>query len=158
MSCQTHWVLRVGDGNHFRSSSKSKIWGIYSNSGNSRFIKDAKNGDILWFLANAKSGKCFIGVATFIRLAERVLGPLIAVSKTNEELGWTETPGTWNIEVHYNELYDITRCNLDPQLKGPAVIRQYNDTFILNLPDEYSKIVKYSNAVKIENTNSSIKF
>ncbi len=143
-----HWILRVRDGKHFWSSSKDSLWGINKKL-HSGFLKNVREGDILWFLTNKLSGGKFIAVATFRLKKDRVLGPLIALTKTNEELGWTLTPGDWDVEIHYNDLYDLSKCNLVPEIKGQVGIRQYKpNTTSLVLPTEYTFIVKYAAAEK----------
>lgn len=144
----THWILRVRDGKHFWSSSTEKLWGITSKYAKS-FLTDVKDGDILWFLTNKASGGKLVAVATFSMKKDRVLGPLIALTKTNEELGWTLTEGEWDTEIHYRDLYDISGCNMTPDIKGQTSIRQYkSEKCLVRLPEEYPYIMKYSNATK----------
>ena len=143
-----NWILRVGDGDHFWSSSNKFIWGIDSNnkSNTSLFIRTVKAGDLLWFVKGGEKGK-IITVATFIELKKRELGPLIAFTTTNEELGWTSQEGNWDIEVHYTTLYDLQECELFSEIKSPRVIRKYNEKCKADLPNEYKHIVRYSKAV-----------
>ena len=43
-----HWLFRIGDGGHFRSSMKHKIWGINSkHPWCQNFMKKVKSDDIL---------------------------------------------------------------------------------------------------------------
>ena len=143
-----HWIIRVRDGQHFWNSSKDSLWGI-TKKFHPGFLKQAAEGDILWFLTNKLSGGKLIAVATFHLKKDRVLGPLIALTKTNEELGWTLSPGEWDVEIHYRDLYDLSNCDLTPEIKGQVGIRQYKpDTTSLVLPTEYTFIVKYSSAQK----------
>lgn len=144
-----HWILRVGDGDHFWSSSKQYIWGINSNhkcSTNS-FIQQVKHGDLLWFVKSGERGK-LIAVSTFIELKKREVGPLIAFTATNEELGWTKQSGEWDLEVHYKALYDLRECGLFSEIKSPLVIRKYNEKCKVNLPIEYPYLLKYIHARK----------
>lgn len=147
----THWLLRVGDGTHFKSSSKDKIWGIDSNnkSNTSKFMKEVKKGDILWFVQGKNKGK-LLGMATYVGHGKRVLGPILNLSKTNEELGWTKQEGNWDIEIHYQNLYDIEYCELYTEIKSPLVIRTFNEKCHVDLPTEYNNIVRYSKANKIQ--------
>ncbi len=140
----SHWLLRIGDGEHFISSSSKNIWGICSsNSCSGTFIKEAKEGDKLWFIKSNSKGKA-ISVATFLTTQKRELGPLIDVSYTNEELGWVKQKGDWDIEVHYKDLYNIYDCDMCTNIQSPLVIRIYNpEKCSLNLPEEYKNIVKY---------------
>ena len=67
------------------------------------------------------------------------------MTATNEELGWTEKDGDWDTEVMYKDLYNISDCELYPEIKGQSSIRKYNEeTCAINLPAEYLNIVRYS--------------
>jgi len=142
----THWILRCGDGENLKNSSTYRIWGISSKiSTNKYFLKHVKHGDILWFVRNKSQGK-LVAVATYLSHNLRDVGPLINISLTNEELGWTGSKKDWNvdIEVHYTDLYGLINCELLTHIKGAATIRKYDEKCIVNLPIEYSYIVKYS--------------
>lgn len=53
----TDWLLRVGDGENFKNSSKHRIWGISSSSlSNKHFLENVKSGDRLWFVKNKCQG------------------------------------------------------------------------------------------------------
>ena len=141
----THWLLRIGDGIHFKNSSSKCIWGINSNNTCSKsFIKKAKEGDILWFVTGKSRGH-LVAVTTYKSMNNRIIGPLINHSFTNKDLGWTEQEGDWDIEIHYSNLYNISKCLLYSDIKGAVCIRIYNDKCKVNLPEEYINIVKYSN-------------
>ena len=88
-------------------------------------------------------------MATFTKIQERVLGPLIELTLTNEELGWDKSEGYWDTEVHYKDLYNLTECNMFSEIKSSLVIRLYNDKCKVDLPAEYQHIVRYS---KIRNS------
>jgi hypothetical protein len=140
----THFLLRIGDGNHFKNSSSKSIWGINSDAPCGKwFINTAKEGDLLWFVKGKSNGQ-IVAVATFKGIKARSIGPLITISLTNEELGWTETDGAWDTEIYYSGLYNLTQCNLFSEIKGARPIRLYNDKCIVNLPMEYTHIVRYS--------------
>lgn len=112
-------------------------------------MKKVMPGDVLWFI-KSKSGGQVLGVAVFERFQNRELGPLIAVTRTNDELGWTKQHGVWDIEVHYTLSYDLTKCNVKTQIKGPLVIRKFNrDKVDINLPTEYDYLLKYINATEV---------
>jgi hypothetical protein len=143
----THWLLRIGDGEHFKRSTKFNLWGIESsNKTNNKFIKEAQKGDLLWFV---RSKGMLLGMATYVGQGPRVLGPIVNLSMTNEELGWTDKEGKWDIEVHYKDLYDLEYCEMYTGIRGACVIRPYNEKCLLNIPEEYEQIVKYSRAKKI---------
>lgn len=143
----TDWLLRVGDGVNFVNSSKYRIWGIASKNGN-HFVKHVKPGDRLWFVTRKSQGK-LIAVATFRSHNQRNLGPLVNISKTDEELGWTGGGDDWrnDTEVHYTDLYGLNDCELLSKIKGAATIRRYNENCKVNLPVEYSYIARYSKVI-----------
>jgi hypothetical protein len=143
-----HFLLRVGDGAHFTSSSKFNIWGINSKTPDgSYFIKNVKENDILWFVKGKSRGQ-LIAMATFTSLKERVVGPLIALTPTNEELGWTKITGEWDKEVHFKNLFNLSDCELYSEIKSPLVIRLYSEKCKVNLPQEYINICRYSKIKK----------
>jgi hypothetical protein len=142
----TDWILRVGDGTNLKSSSKYSIWGISSKvCTNKHFLKNVKLGDRLWFVKSKSQGK-LIGVATYSSHNNREFGPLIDISLTNEELGWSGSGIDWNadVEVHYIDLYGLNDCELLTHIKGTSTIRKYNEKCKINLSVEYSYIVRYS--------------
>lgn len=90
-----HYILRVGDGNNFKNGSNVSIWAV--NSRNKSFLKKVKEGDKLWFVKNKEKGDIhngkIIAVADFVSKNERVIGPLIAITPSNDELKWDEKGG-----------------------------------------------------------------
>lgn len=138
------WLLRVGDGGNLVRSSKFRIWGIKTtNSTGKHFIENVKPGDRLWFVKSKSDGK-IVAVATYKSCQPRELGPLIHLTRTNEELGWTGNDWTSDTEIHYTHLYGLNECNLLSEIKGPGTIRLYNEKCQVNLPKEYKYMVKYS--------------
>ena len=60
-----HWLFRIGDGGHFRSSMKHKIWGINSkHPWCQNFMKKVKSDDILWFITSNSQGLIY-GLSKF---------------------------------------------------------------------------------------------
>jgi hypothetical protein len=142
----TDWLLRVGDGDNFKHSSRFKIWGIQSLTPNNKsFLKQVKHGDKLWFVLNKSRGK-LLAVATYISHNKRELGPHISLSMTNEELGWCGCGPDWtsDIEIHYTDLYGLENCDLLTHIKCQTTIRKYDEKCMVNLPVEYGYIVRYS--------------
>jgi len=138
------WLLRVGDGENFKRSSKFGIWGLSSNiPTNKYFLKNVKYGDRLWFVKSRSQGK-IIAVATYCSHNKREFGPLIDISLSNEELGWNGNDWSANIEVHYSDLYGLDNCDLYTHIKGPSTIRKYDLKCKVILPQEYIYIVRYS--------------
>ena len=145
----THWLLRVGDGKNFNASKRFRTWGINSTHTYwaPSFLRNVRPGDILWFILAKSHGKV-IGVATYAHMRPREVGPLIPLTPTDEDLGWTTTPGGWgDTEIHYTDLYDVTECNLLTDIKGPLVGRKYDPgKCAIDLPREYANLVRYSKA------------
>lgn len=139
-----HFLMHIGDGIHFNSSSSKSIWGITSSHSCAKgFLNTVKEGDLLWFVKSKTNGQ-IVSVATFTGIKERVLGPLIELTLTNKELGWDKTEGNWDTEVHYKNLYNLTECKLISEIKGAVGIRLYNNNCKVNLITEYPHIVRYS--------------
>lgn len=123
LSPREHYLLRVGDGNHFRSSAPKFIWGVHNKTAMKGVLNRLKKGDILWFVLGASKGK-LLAVAEYVSHNERVTGPLVALTETNEELGWTETHGNWDVEIHYKGLKFLD-IDVLTGIKGGAAGRQY---------------------------------
>jgi hypothetical protein len=144
-----HWLLRVADGVHFERSQKYMRWGVNSkHSWVPAFLRRVRSGDVLWFIKGKSNGQA-IGVATFTQHCPRVLGPLIAITPTDEDLGWVESRGDWDVEVHYKDLYITDSLNILTNIKSPLVGRLFNsDKCTADLPLEFRNIIRYSTAVK----------
>jgi hypothetical protein len=142
----THWLLRVGDGNHFTTSQRYSRWGVYSkHSWVPSFLRNVRKGDLIWFI-QSKSGGKVMGVASFSHHCPRVTGPLIALTPTNDDLGWTKTDGYWDTEVHYTNLYDLSTISVPllTRIKSPLVGRTYTpEKCSVDLPTEYIYITRY---------------
>ena len=143
----TDWILRVGDGVNLINSSKYKIWGIQTatSSHGKHFVENVKPGDRLWFVKSKSKGK-LLAVATYCSHNKREFGPLIDISLTNEELGWSGDGEHWtsDTEIHYDNLYGLNNCELLTHIKGPSPIRKYDEKCKVLLAVEYSYIVRYS--------------
>ena len=141
----TDWLLRVGDGGNLKRSSKFRIWGVSSRIAvGKHFIENVKPGDRLWFVKSKSQGK-LVAVATYRSHNIREFGPLIDVSLSDEELGWSDpSGGDCDVEIHYSELYGLSDCELLTHIKGAATIRKYDEKCRVNLAVEYSSIVRYS--------------
>jgi hypothetical protein len=94
----------------------------------------------------SKSQGKLLAVATYCSHNKRDFGPLIDVTLTNEELGWTGSEIEWtsDTEIHYSDLYGLNNCELLTHINSPLTIRKYNEKCLVNLPVEYSYIVRYS--------------
>lgn len=75
---------------------------------------------------------------------KRELGILINITQSNEEFGWVDYE--CDTEIHYDNLYNLEKCNLLTNLKGMRSVRKYEKEKInLDLDEEYKNIVKYAN-------------
>ena len=129
----SHWIFRVGDGQNFWNSSCHNIWG-------SKCKPSIKKDDLMWFVTGGSNGHA-IAVATFVGINERT-----STTMSDEKLGWTGG-GSWKYELHYDNLYDVTKLELYTNIKGAVCIRKYNEKCEVDLPNEYPLIVKYSRTV-----------
>lgn len=136
-----NWLIRVGDGNNFKNSSKYNIWGCKSSLSKS-FLREVNVGDKLWVITNKSNGQ-IIAVSLFESYNKRVFGPLVNLSMSNVELGWV---GDFDIdtEIHYSKLYNIDRCDLHINLKARNSIIKYVNKYDVDLDNEYRYISKYS--------------
>lgn len=144
-----HWFKFVGDGKNFCSSSEKGIAFLNEkNSNDLGFIKSAKAEDVIWFIRNNTKRKIF-GVATFVEVKKREIGPIIAFTQTNEELGWDSSGGKSTHELHYKDLYNISYANVFAEgLSGQSTTVCYKpDSHTVDLPVEYKYIVKYCRPV-----------
>lgn len=145
-----HWIVRVNDGKNFFSSMNKGIWALKSSASDGKnFLSHASEGDILWFLTNYKAGKKFVGVATFTNVKKREIGPLISLTQTNEELGWTA--GEWDTEVHFKDLYLIADLEIQPNVKCQSSYvktKSLMSEICFDFDLEYINILKYSKVKK----------
>lgn len=144
----TNWLIRVSDGKNFINSSKYKIWGIKkkNNNGAKNMLSNIKQGDKLWFIKSKSNGKV-LAVATYSSHNDRVLGPLINTTLTDEELGWEPNylSTEWDTEIHYINLYNTSLCELYTHITTPAGIVKETSECVLDLDIEYFYITKYAN-------------
>ena len=138
------WLIRVGNGEHLFSSLPKQVWGIKSNNDDSKhFMKNAKQGDRLWFVKTKTNG-LLLGVAIYDKHLDRKGENLIKIeTHTNTELGYENWDG--DIEVCYENFINIERFNLKTNIKAPKTIRLDSDNCSLNLENEYIYIERYVN-------------
>ena len=144
----THFLLRVGDSKNFIRSTKSHIWGVKSTASYGKwFLSNVKEGDLLWFVKNKTKGQ-LIAVATFVSHNRREYGPLVNLTPSNDELGWTgDKADQCDFELHYKDLYDLTPFNLISNIQGQQTIRIFGTGCSIDLPNEYIYIARYTNTV-----------
>jgi hypothetical protein len=145
-----HYILRVGDGENFINGFAKHLWAVKDS--HKSFLEKVKQGDKLWFIRSKTSEDLYSGkiiaVADFEYKNERIVGPLVSLTPSNEELNWTGNEGGFcNIEIHYTNLYNLTALNLYTGQRGQCVVTNYNNVkekLLVNLPEEYERIVYYS--------------
>jgi hypothetical protein len=139
-----HWLLRVGNGEDFIRSSSKLTWGFHSSSPSGKtFLANVTPGDVLWFVKSESKG-LLMAVARLDAIKPREVGPLIAVTATNEELGWTRESEPSDMEIKYIDMFNISMCGLHSEILSPLTIRKYSEKCKVNLPLEYANIVRYS--------------
>ena len=149
MNTQTpsDYLFRVGDGENFWNSSHLYTWGIEGLNGTGHLPSSPsppiKKGDRMWFIKGRSNGK-IVAVATFNSMNLRGEDTL-----TNEELGWTDPDPrrTWSHEIHYKNLYDVSRLDLLTNIKNCNSVSMPTNNCQVDLPHEYPLIDRYSSAV-----------
>lgn len=134
LDSKNHWLLRIGNGNNFKNSSRYNIWGVKQTTNTKSFEKLVKKGDVLWFIVSKNNGQA-IAFAEYINHNER--------TKTDEELGWElETNSrNWTIEINYEKLTNVEDKNLFTCIVGQNVnIRKYNEKCKINLPQLFTQL------------------
>lgn len=146
----THWIMRIGNRKHFEGSKKYGTWGINSKR-HDHFVRRARVGDVLWFMLQKSGGK-MVAVGVFTHCRMREMGPLISADRTNEELGWTETNGVWDMLIYFKDLIDVESCKI---LTHPATGHcpgsfEYKATLCTeNLPVIYPYIRRFVSAFAV---------
>jgi hypothetical protein len=134
MDQKNHWLLRIGNGNNFKNSSKFNIWGVKQTTNTKSFEKLVKKGDVLWFIVSRNNGQA-IAFAEYINHNAR--------TKTDQELGWETEPNShnWTIEINYEHLTNVEDKNLYTCIVGQNVnIRKYNEKCKINLPQLFAQL------------------
>lgn len=141
MSTIKHWLFRVGpDASNLYACSKHNIWGVNSSNNNARkFVREANQGDIIWFVKGASKG-LLISYATYVQSIKRVKGE----NMTDEELGWfyqcpwVKNQG-WDIEIQFENYSDVENMGLLSQIQQSANPRLYSEKCMVNLPRVYQE-------------------
>jgi hypothetical protein len=139
------WVFPISDGVHFNNSIRYSRWGIKSirrdgGKVNEKFLKNAVEGDRLWF-CKSKTHSQVYAMATFTHTSKREI--------TSDELGWTENGDDYDTEIHYKDLYIVSKCDIHLKTRLPmCAVFKGEEKHGLDWADEHSKIVRYSKAKK----------
>lgn len=136
MSDTKYYIICLGNGDNFKNNSNNSIWAV--NSRQVSFLNKVKKGHKLWFIQHNSK---IIAVADFISKNKRVIG------SNNNELGWDDKEDFCDIEIHFNNLYNLTNSNLFISQKYPNAIcphEHINWNVLASLAIEYEYISKYS--------------
>jgi hypothetical protein len=130
-----HWILHIGNGQHFANSFPQKIWGINSEvGGGGVFLREGRAGDILWFVKSG-AGRRIYAVATVVKITQQ--GPSAA------ELGWDYEAGVWDTFVYYDDFRNLSACEIITTFKGQSSVTKYRGNSEPSLPDLWADIVKF---------------
>ena len=134
-----HFLIRVKDGENFKNSIYP-FWGIKrGNNGQfkTQVSNNIKQGDILWFMTSSKYGGKIIAMAEYCGFYDRNDEPLLNINtKTNEEQGWKGNE-CWDIQLHYTNLYNTEKQNIEACIKfGGNVLKYKKDNININIPSD----------------------
>jgi hypothetical protein len=145
-----HYITPVGDGVNFVQTSHIGLWAVKSKNCIKILNNELKPNDKIWFICNTepRSGKYgkIMAVADFQSKNERNTGPLIALTPSNEELGWKgKRGGQSDTEIHYTNLYNLMGSGLYTGLTHRSGISRYdsiklNEKCLVDLPELYNQI------------------
>jgi hypothetical protein len=138
MTEQTHWLIRVGDGENFKKS-KHPFWGIKRGPGGGikTIINKFKQGDILWFITSKKYGGNVVGMSEYVNCHDREDEPLTRMhTYSNDEQNW-KSGDDWDIQVYYTNLYVTERQNIGVIVQCSATVLEYEKFKSRGLPDLY---------------------
>lgn len=141
-SVPCHWLFRVGpDASNLYNCSKHNVWGINSSNCNAKkFVREAKHGDLLWFVKGGASKGLIVAFAIYTGSVTRVKGENL----NDDDLGWhyqcpwVKSQG-WDIEIQYEEFKYIEQMQLLSQIQQSANPRVYNEKCKVNLPEIYAQ-------------------
>ena len=150
-----YWLIRVGDGNNFKNS-KYPIWGVKrgKNGCIKSVVEKFKPGDILFFITNKDNGGKVIAIAEYTKFYDRKDESLIKINTvTNKEQNWKGNEA-WDIQIHYKNLYNSERQNIEICVQCAATILEYKtfkDRIKENLNKHYNNFKKYGEPIYKEN-------
>jgi len=138
-----NWLVNSGrNDSNFITGLLYNTWGIkYSNS-NSRFIKNAKSDDRIWFIGKKNNGdkkkhSKIIAVATIVSITNNKTVPWVDKIDTCIEIYYKDIINLRDIELYVDLQSVRTPINIDEAIKkGKTYIK-------FNVEDEYNNIVKY---------------
>ena len=131
---QTHWIIRVGDGENFKNSRYS-FWGVKKGRG---------KGNIKTIVKKMRD-----------KFYDRNDEPLIKINTyTNEEQNWNG-PDLWDIQINYKNLYITEKQNIQTCIACSATILSYNtfkNRMTVDLVKHYHNFKYYAEPKIFENT------
>lgn len=145
-----HWLLKVGDSENFVKGNPKCLWYVNDEPKykTKTFLANVQPGDKLWFLEKKRDKELpdghVIAVAEFVS-KNKITNEDNEIKKTLNFTG--EESGVCNIVIRYTKLYNLTALNLYTGRRRGATIQSYDNVktkLPFNLPDEYEKIVFYS--------------
>ena len=146
-------MIRVGDGDNFKNSTRHCTWGFKKSGGQLGKVKKIKAGDLLCFSTSNKhaGGGYIIGIGVFVESYDRDDEPLIKINtKTNDELGWSGTEN-WAIQIKYKNLVNTSgREFMKTIYRSSGSICNYDKLIAAEkhtLPDEEIRVL-YKNFLK----------
>ncbi len=153
-----HWFVRVNDGKNFINSSSENVWGCKNKKTNShvtKFLRNVKYGDIMWFIMKRSNGtNKIMACSTYLNHNAREIGPLISITGDNEERGWKNNVNCptcdWDTDIHYKDLYDLRNIHkpLEMVLTGQHGYHEYkSEKHNLDLPNIYVNMIQFVHPV-----------
>ena len=150
-----HWLIRVQNGDNFRNS-KYPFWGVKRGNGGciKTIVNKINKGDILWFMTSKAYGGKLIGMSEFTCYYDRHDEPLLPLhTYSNKEQNW-KGDDDWSIQIHYENLYNIEKQNIEACVQCGGVILEYETFKERGLPDlylHYKNFKFYGEPTKKEN-------
>ena len=144
-SVPCHWLFRVGpDASNLYNCSKHNVWGLNSSNKNSKkFVREAKHGDLLWFVKGGASKGLIVAFAVYTGSVTRVKGENLNDNELgwNYQCPWVKSQG-WDIEIQYEEFKYIEQMQLLSEIQQSANPRVYNEKCKVYLPEIYAQFKK----------------
>ena len=138
------WIIRVGNGENFRNS-KFSFWAVKRGRGNciKSIVENRMNkGDILWFMTSKQYGGKLIGMSEYNNFYD-----IQDESNTlnNQKQNW-KGDDSWDIQIHYNNLYNTEKQNIFVCIQCSAIILKYytfKDKIDIDLYKHYTNFKFY---------------
>ena len=142
------WIIRIPDYESFANVSYYKFWLFDSKKlwNCKRFQENIRKGDTIWFMKSGSKGR-ILAMATFKRLEDRKLGPLINISMTNEELELPKEMEKVDTEIHFHKFFDLQELRINADIRFSRdffeIDKEKNQDVYKVLVEEYNLIKRY---------------